>query len=471
MKNPAIPPMSLPHGGDVQPIVGESPVIQEIKAYIAKVAPTASNVLITGETGTGKELVAEQIHRHSVRYRRPFLCVNCTAVPDSLLESELFGYERGAFTGATTLSRGKFELADGGTLFLDEIGDMSPYAQAKILRAVDGKEVHRLGGQRGIPLNIRVIAATNQDLEHLVAADRFRRDLYFRLNVARIHLPPLRERKQDLVPLCEHYFHQLSEQLGRGPKGFTADAYAYLLRYDWPGNVRELRNLVEAVFIGCDSAAVSLMDLPELFRGRLEEAEGLPVAERDLLLSTLLSTNWNKSKAAVKLHWSRMTLYRKLEKYHITDPAMSHLQSVSKNYQGSSPWEVSRGKRLRRRRGLRIDRRPQPSSWKFPDALWQRMESLIPARKSPEGRPRTINLRRITEGIFWVLRTGIPWQACPRERFGPPSTVYYYFAHWVKAGVFGKLWAEARAFYDDLEDSEWIWQRLEDTRTAASVEE
>ena len=197
-------------------MIGESPAMQAIKVYIQKVARTDSNVLITGETGTGKELVAEQIHRHSVRYRNPFVCMNCTAVPDSLLESELFGYERGAFTGATNLSRGKFELADSGTLFLDEIGDMSLHAQAKILRAVDGKEVHRLGGQRGIHLNVRVIVATNRDLEHLVAEGQFRKDLYFRLNVARIHLPPLRERKQDLMSLCEHYFHIVEPAVGPG---------------------------------------------------------------------------------------------------------------------------------------------------------------------------------------------------------------------------------------------------------------
>jgi transcriptional regulator with PAS, ATPase and Fis domain len=234
MKTPATPRMTLADG-DGQPMVGDSPAMQEIKAYILRAASTESNVLITGETGTGKELVAEQIHRHSARYRKPFICVNCTAVPDALFESELFGYERGAFTGATTLSRGKFELADGGTLFLDEIGDMSPYAQAKILRAVDGKEVHRLGGQHSIRPNVRLIAATNQDLEHLVAANQFRRDLYFRLNVARIHLPALRERKQDLVPLCEHYFHHFGGQLGRTPKWCIRQVHTTLGRRPRPG--------------------------------------------------------------------------------------------------------------------------------------------------------------------------------------------------------------------------------------------
>ena len=255
MKNPAIAQMTASERSVGQTLVGESLPMQGIKAYIGKIASMDSNVLITGETGTGKELVAEQIHRSSRRSRHPFVCVNCTAVPDSLLESELFGYERGAFTGATGLNRGKFELANGGTLFLDEIGDMSPYAQAKILRAVEGKEVHRLGGQRSVPLDIRIIAATNQDLERSVADGRFRSDLYFRLNVARLHLPPLRDRKQDLGPLCEHYFQELNQQLGRNLGGFTADLYKDLLQYDWPGNVRELRNLVEAVFIECDSPA------------------------------------------------------------------------------------------------------------------------------------------------------------------------------------------------------------------------
>ena len=166
-----------------------------------------------------------------------------------------------------------------------------------------------------------------------------------------------------------------------------------------------------------------------------------------------------------------MTLYRKLEKYHIAAPGMNPLQSLSKNYQGSPPCDASPGKRLRRRRGVRGERPPQQTLREFPDALWRRMEPLIPAKKSPAGHPRTVDLRRITEGIFWVLRTGTPWQACPRERFGPPSTVYYYFAQWVKAGVFGQLWAEARPFYNDLEDAEWTWRRMEHANTPAPPEE
>jgi transcriptional regulator with PAS, ATPase and Fis domain len=206
--------------------------MQALQAYISKVAVTDSHVLITGETGTGKELVAAQIHQRSRRWQQPFLCLNCPAIPDSLFESELFGYERGAFTGAVTANRGAFERAEGGTIFLDEIGDMPLSVQAKLLRVVEEKAVHRLGGQRRIPLNLRIIAATNQDLEQLVAVKQFRPDLYFRLHVASIHLPPLRDRTQDLWPLCDHYIRQLNQQYGLEIDSFTDDVFAALLRYD-----------------------------------------------------------------------------------------------------------------------------------------------------------------------------------------------------------------------------------------------
>jgi transcriptional regulator with AAA-type ATPase domain/transposase len=445
--------------------------MQAIKAYIAKVASTESHVLITGETGTGKELLAEQIHRQSRRSQQPFVCINCTAVPDSLLESELFGYERGAFTGAGALNRGAFEQAEGGTLFLDEIGDMSPHAQAKILRAVEGKEVRRLGGQRSIPLDIRVVAATNQDLEQLVAAGQFRKDLYFRLNVARIHLPPLRDRKQDLGPLCEYYIQVLNEQLGREVESLTADVLSCLLRYDWPGNVRELKNLLEAIFINVPSRTIAFMDLPEPFRRRLKGAAGFPLAERDLLLSALFSTRGNKSKAAQQLHWSRMTLYRKLREYQITVPRERHPQSTLINSRVRSAGNALPGTPLQTRIAMRTDNPSTRVPWELPDALWQRMEALIPPRKSREGHPRIANLRRITEGIFYVLRTRTPWHTCPREHFGPPSTVYYYFTQWVRAGVFDQLWAEALAMYNDLQGREWTWRLRNRTRTTAIGEE
>jgi transcriptional regulator with PAS, ATPase and Fis domain len=281
------------------------------------VAASESHTLITGETGTGKELVASLIHRYSRRRQKPFVCVNCAAIPDSLLESELFGYERGAFTGAHTLKEGRLKLADGGTLFFDEIGDMSAYAQAKILRAIEGKAIERLGGTRSIPLDIRVIAATNRNLERLVAEEKFRADLYFRLNVANIHLPPLRERKEDLPALCQHYVEVMNRQFGQQVEGVAAETLASLLRYDWPGNVRELKNLLEAAFVNRPARHIALADLPRQFRARLSEAGGVAQDERSQLLNALLATNWNKSQAAQKLRWSRMTLYRKMTKYQV----------------------------------------------------------------------------------------------------------------------------------------------------------
>jgi transcriptional regulator with PAS, ATPase and Fis domain len=300
-----------------QLLIGESPSMREIKTYIDKVATTDSNVLITGETGTGKELVADLIHRKSLRSHQSLVSINCAAIPDSLLESELFGYERGAFTGAHALKEGQLKLADGGTAFFDEIGDMSPYAQAKILRVIESKTISRLGGKRRIPLNIRVIAATNQDLEQLVSQEKFRKDLYFRLNVARIHLPPLRERKDDIGLLCQHYLGELNRQFGRQIEGFTDDVFDCMIRHDWPGNVRELKNLLEATFVNAPCGKITFAHLPEQFRHRFREGASLPQDERERLLSALFSTNWNFSKAAQLLHWSRMTLYRKLGKYQI----------------------------------------------------------------------------------------------------------------------------------------------------------
>jgi len=451
-------------------MIGESAPMQAIQAYIGKVAATDSHVLITGETGTGKELVAEQIHQRSCRWQLPFICLNCPAIPESLFESELFGYERGAFTGAVTHNRGAFERADGGTLFLDEIGDMPPSAQAKLLRAVEEKAVHRLGGQRSILLNLRIIAATNQDLERLVAVGQFRKDLYFRLNVASVHLPPLRDRKQDLWPLCDHYIQHLNQQRGLEVEGFTEDVFEALLRYDWPGNVRELRNLLEAVFIDCESRTIAFMDLPEPFRRGLGDAGGLPLAERDLLLAALVSTHWNKSQAAQQLHWSRMTVYRKLKQYQLTSPREHHALHRSTYSRSPGKGEVRPSARMPRGAAMQTDDPMHLLAWELPDDLWQRMAALIPLRKSQEGRPRTVDLRRIIEGIFYVLRTGISWHDCPRERFGPSSTLYYYFIQWIQAGVFGQLWAEALAVCDDLKGLEWTWRRRDRAITIAPGE-
>jgi DNA-binding NtrC family response regulator len=300
-------------------IVGHSPAIQALRDYLPRVAATESNVLITGETGTGKELVARYIHQRSARHRRPLVSINCAAIPDTLLESELFGHERGAFTDAYTRREGHLSAAHGGTVFLDEVGEMSPAAQAKILRAIDSKEVSRLGGQAPVSVDVRIIAATNQDLEGRVAEARFRPDLYYRLNVARVDLPPLRERRQDIPLLCQHYIAVLNQQLDRDVQGLTEEVQSALLSYPWPGNVRELKNLLEAAFIGVSSGPVGVTALPPQFRARLQALAGVPADERERLLRALLATNWNKSKAAAQLQWSRMTLYRKLAKYRLLD--------------------------------------------------------------------------------------------------------------------------------------------------------
>jgi DNA-binding NtrC family response regulator len=312
---------SASHAGGGIEMIGHSRPLREIRAYLLKVAATDSSALITGETGTGKELAAAMIHRHSARRTRPFVCINCAAIPDSLLESELFGYERGAFTGAQVAKEGTLKLADGGTVFFDEVGDLSPYAQAKLLRAIEMREARPLGARREVAFDIRVIAATNRDLQELMAEQKFRADLFFRLNVAGIHLPPLRVRKEDLIPLSRYYIGQMNGRSQRNVEGFSPETLDALMRYDWPGNVRELRNLIEAVFIEPPSRWIAPADLPAMFRKRFAAAAESPGSERDRVLSALLATNWNKSRAAQKLRWSRMTLYRKMSRYQVVNQA------------------------------------------------------------------------------------------------------------------------------------------------------
>lgn len=302
-----------------KPMVGNSKAMREINHFIQRVAAAESTVLITGETGTGKELVASLIHAHSGRRTKPFVCVNCAALPDALVESEMFGYERGAFTGAVSARLGKFEVANGGTIFLDEISDMTPFAQAKMLRTIESKEIFRLGGRKVIPLDVRVTAATNKDPEQLISEGKFREDLYYRLNIARIHLPPLRERKEDLRRLITSGIEKLNHKYGRNVRGLSAEAMVFFMRYDWPGNVRELLNLLEAAFINLPQREIEFADLPKLFQQKLKETENVPLYERRHILSALLETKWNKTEAARKLHWSRMTLYRKITKYHIAE--------------------------------------------------------------------------------------------------------------------------------------------------------
>jgi DNA-binding NtrC family response regulator len=302
-----------------QLMIGESKCMREIKNYLYKVAPTDSNVLITGETGTGKELTAGLIHLKSPRYKNPFVCINSAALPETLIESELFGYDRGAFTGAIAEKPGKFELANSGTVFLDEIGDMNHYAQAKILRIIENREFYHLGGRRPVSFDARIVAATNKEPEQLMEQRKLRDDFFYRLNVARIHLPPLRERKEDIPSLVSHAAERLNHRFRRNIMGLTDDAMACLLRYDWPGNIRELFNLLEAVYISLPSRPIDFIDLPKPIKKQIKVTELCTVDERKQIVSALLETNWNKSTAAEKLNWSRMTLYRKITKYNIVE--------------------------------------------------------------------------------------------------------------------------------------------------------
>jgi len=298
-------------------LVGSSRQIQELRDYLLKVANRDSIVLVTGETGTGKELTADYIHSHSRRKNMPLIRINSSAMPEQLVESELFGYEKGAFTGAVSAKPGKFEQAHGGTLFLDEIGEMSSFAQAKILRILECGRVHRLGGSVATDIDVRIIAATNQDLEQLVEQGRFRKDLFFRLNVARVHLPPLRDRREDIPVLLGKFVKDFNMLFGLHTKGFSEKAWFSLLKYDWPGNIRELRNVLEATYINGPSDTITFRDLPKPFQQMFYGGDFRPKSERDQVLSALFAANWNKSKAAEKLNWSRMTLYRKMAKHQI----------------------------------------------------------------------------------------------------------------------------------------------------------
>ncbi len=300
-------------------IIGRSAAMQDIKSYLAKVAGTTSTVLITGETGTGKGLAAEYVHQNSMRATKKLVTVNCAALPEGLAESELFGHEKGAYTGAVTGSQGKFAQANSGTLFLDEISDMSPHIQAKILHTIERKVVYPLGGSTSLPLDVRIIAATNQEPEQLIDQGRFRKDLYYRLNIARVHLPPLRKRPEDIPALIANGIAVYNQRFNRNIQGLTADAMTCLMHYDWPGNVRELMNLLEAVYVNSPNKQIDYAQLPPYFLNQFERTYGRPQSERRAIIATLFETNWNKSRAARKLKWSRMTLYRKMARYNIVD--------------------------------------------------------------------------------------------------------------------------------------------------------
>jgi DNA-binding NtrC family response regulator len=298
-------------------LVGHSKSIEQLRRSIQRVASCDSNVLITGETGTGKELTAELIHANSRRRDRPFVSINCAAIPEGLLESELFGYERGAFTGAHAAREGKLQYAQGGTLFLDEVGDMALYAQAKILRAIESRKVQRLGGNREIAVNIRIIAATNQNLEQLTSQQKFRQDLFFRLNVARLHLPPLREHADDIPELVEEVVRELAARVERRIDSVDPSFLEPLLRYGWPGNIRELRNVVESTIVFGTSHRVTRRDLPPYLRALFASEERKRDSEREQILGALRASGWNRNAAASALGCSRMTLYRKMVKYDL----------------------------------------------------------------------------------------------------------------------------------------------------------
>jgi transcriptional regulator with PAS, ATPase and Fis domain len=303
-------------------MIGESLQITTIRRHIAQIARFDTHVLITGETGTGKELAAEMLHSNSPRSSHSFVSFNCAAIPESLIESELFGHEKGVFTGADSKRMGLFAAADGGTIFLDEIGEMSPSAQSKILRVFENKQVQRLGAPRAHPVDVRIVAATNQNLEELVAHGRFRRDLYYRLNVARVHLPPLRERRADIPQLVTHFINLFNRQMDRHVIGLEPEVHNSLCEFGWPGNVRELKNVLEATFLAVESSMIKFSDLPASYQAKFAHMRDAPFVEREKLISMLLATNWNKSEAAKQLHWSRMTLYRKMTKYSIGQPAL-----------------------------------------------------------------------------------------------------------------------------------------------------
>ncbi len=299
-------------------MVGHGAAMVRVRSQIARIAASSVNVLITGESGTGKELAAGLIHRNSSRRSHSFVVVNCAAVPETLLESELFGYVRGAFTGASMPRAGKLEHAAGGTLFLDEIGDMSLAAQAKILRAVESRVVQRLGSNCDTPIDVRLMAATNQDLEAMMREKKFRQDLYFRLNVVRLNLPPLRDRREDIPELVEHIIRDITS-LEAGPvRHVEDDVIRRLQNHDWPGNIRELRNVLESILVFSSSRHIGLSDVPVEIRQTLHTSSHRSDSDRLKILSALDSTDWNRNKAAKILCCSRMTLYRRMLKYAIS---------------------------------------------------------------------------------------------------------------------------------------------------------
>ena len=309
-------------------LVGNSPPMKKLWQDILKTAPTNATVLIHGESGTGKELIARAIHSHSMRAKEQFVQVNCAAIPEELIESELFGHEKGAFTGATERKSGKFEMADRGTIFLDEVGDMSLKTQSKVLRVLEEGEVQKVGSSKINKVDVRVLAATNKDVKKEIEEGRFREDLYFRLNVVPIYSASLREKKEDIPLLVEYFSHLYAEENNFKPKNFSQDALEALKKYQWKGNIRELKNVVERLIIMTEGDTIKKKDLPEQIRGEsyvyLPDTKSIKslkefrdLAEKDFILSKLEENDWNISQTAREIDTPRSNLYKKLENYGI----------------------------------------------------------------------------------------------------------------------------------------------------------
>lgn len=308
-------------------IIGESPKIKEIKDLIIKIANSQASVLLTGESGTGKEMFARAIHMCSKRKNKPFVAINCAALPQTLLESELFGYEKGAFTGALKQKKGKFEQANEGTIFLDEIGEMNIQTQSKLLRVLQEREYERVGGLETIKIDIRVITATNRDLEEAIKAGDFREDLYYRINVIPIHIPPLRERREDIPLLAEYFLKKFNVDYRKNIELISMEVIDIFMEYDWPGNIRELKNVIERAVAIAEPDVDILMPhhlrpqliCPKKEKDLLEIQDGLSLAdfEKYYIYNTLKKVNWNKSKAAQILGINRQTLYNKMRELNI----------------------------------------------------------------------------------------------------------------------------------------------------------
>ncbi len=303
-------------------MIGKSAELNRVRAIIQKAAPTKASVLITGESGVGKELVAKAIHEQSPRKNMPLITVHCAALSESLLESELFGHEKGAYTGADNIQKGRFELANGGTIFLDEIGEINLSTQVKLLRVLQDKTIERVGAENSISIDVRVVAATNKNLEEEVKAGRFREDLYYRLNVVRIEMPSLKDRKDDIPLLMHSFLREFNLENQKNIKGFDNHSKSAMLKYSWPGNIRELRNCVESAVVMCTGDEITIQDLPSSIRASSEEKVisiplGIPMdeAEKIIIQENLAANNGNKSKTADVLGIGRKTLHRKLEEW------------------------------------------------------------------------------------------------------------------------------------------------------------